>query len=376
MSSVKAKRYFSYEGLTICVQADAVSHLDWLEEFLCPAYSTRETGITPEIEIQLETDEACFNALYEKGPGEPADEHPIFVLDTRVVELPAWHGRDKQLTLYQESTSTFFEISQDRRRVRLISRAVPRCRIPLMRVLREFTMNHCMQQGGVFLHASAVAYGDAGLLIVGSKRAGKTSLMTHFLRNTSAAYIANDRVYINPREVPLSMRGMPTIASIRAAMPALFPGMQEQLDNSFYHHHRTIDECRGRAHATQSKQGIRYSLSPAQMLDLHAADARPSVRPQALLFPRVSASERGVRILPLSSAEISRRIPTALYGISTLGKHPVVLSTGAEFAASVKELLMRCERVAASLPCFEVLLGQEAYQDPATTEAIVSSVLS
>ena len=94
-------------------------------------------------------------------------------------------------------------VSADRRQVHLLAAEPSRGRIQLMRVLREYAMNHYMQQGGVYFHASAVVFGDKGLLIVGTKNAGKTSLMTHFLRHAGAAYVANDRVLVEPESVPL-----------------------------------------------------------------------------------------------------------------------------------------------------------------------------
>jgi len=368
-------RYFSYRDLGFRVRANSSGHLDWLDEFLRPAYAVGDSEISCEIEVLIENSEARFQALCQRGPGQAESSHRAFVLDNSVIELPGWRGEDDLLTLYQEKTRTFFEIGRDRRQVRLVSTDVPRCRVPLMRVLREFTMNHCMQKGGVFLHASAVAFGDDGLLLVGSKNAGKTSMMTHFMRNLRADYISNDRVYINPDEAPLTVRGMPTIATIRASMPPLFSGLQEQLDNSVFQYHRTLAECRQWNRKLKDRSSDRYIVTPAQLLDLHGTRAQAKASPRAMLFPRVTQEETGIRAVPLSNREVAKRLPQALYGVSTLSQQPGVFSLDNCQLPTVEELLHRCERVAESLPCFEILMGHSAFKNPRATEALLTEFL-
>jgi hypothetical protein len=368
-------RYFTYLDLGFRVQADSTGHLDWLSEFLQPAYSVSDSEKPHDIDILIENEEALFKALHHRSLEKPESSHRTFVLDNNVIELPGWCGEDDRLTLYQEKTRTFFELSRDRRQVRLTSAEPLRCRMPLMRVLREFTMNHYMQKGGVFLHASAVSSGDDGLLIVGSKNAGKTSMLTHFLRNAGADYVSNDRVYINPAESSPAMRGMPTVATIRASMPTLFPGMQEQLDQAVYQYHRTLTECRQRNQKIRAKNGLRYSMTPTQLLDLHAISARPSAYPRAMLFPRVTQEQAGIRAVRLSKSEVSGRVSQALYGISTLGQQPVVFNLTGQRLPTVEELLDRCQRVAESLPCFEIRLGHSAYENPRAGEELLAELL-
>ena len=70
----------------------------------------------------------------------------------------------------------------------------PTARVALMRVVREYAMLYATQAGWLILHAAAVCVGGDAFVIAGPKRAGKTTLLLHALRNEQGAYVSNDRV--------------------------------------------------------------------------------------------------------------------------------------------------------------------------------------
>jgi hypothetical protein len=370
---------FSYLDLSFSVHSDQAEDIEWLVEFLRPGFSADTNDDEADIRVLMQVDEPGFETLYRRGPSLPATRVDAFTLDNQAIVLPAWNGPEGCLTLYEDKFELFFIVRQDRRQVRLLARHGPAYRTPLMRVLREYAMNHFMQTGGVFLHASAVSLDGQGLLTVGTKGAGKTSLMTHFLRNCSARYIANDRVYLHPDSVPLAMQGMPTIATLRSGMIPLFPRLGEQVAASHYHHHLTLDECSRREQCLKPWDNGKYGLTPAQLMRLHGSGATAQAQPRAMLFPRVvkgvSASQDALRAIPLKAEEVARRIPDALFGARTLRNRADVFSLRGPGLPEQEVLLGRASRIAHELPCFEVRLSERAYRDPAASDRLLRDVL-
>ena len=63
------------------------------------------------------------------------------------------------------------------------------------------------EMGMITVHAAAVAKDDKGILIVGDKGAGKTSLMLAFCLNQGFKIIGNDMIVISGKENPLLVSG-------------------------------------------------------------------------------------------------------------------------------------------------------------------------
>lgn len=298
-----------------------------------------------------------------------------FALDNSVIVLPVWNGDEDWLTLYEDKFRTFFLVRSDRRKVHILAEDKPGFRIPLMRVLREFAMNHCIRKEGVFLHASGVAFGGRGLLIVGSSNAGKTSLLTHFLRNSSAHYVSNDRVYVKQEGGGLMMWGMPTIATIRSTMLPLFPELEGQIQASTFFHRSTVQESAEDNRALRPWGDGRYGLTPAQFMKIHRARPQAQAVPQAMLFPRVTHKPGTMRAARLNPEEVAQRYPQALFAVSTWRNEAEVFNLGQAGLPAVEELLVRCRNITAALPCYEVQLGTESYSSPAVTDQLLEQVL-
>ncbi len=368
-------RYFTFLDLTFRVASPVAGHVVWLTEFLHPFFGVAEEPRRFDVAIELMEDVALFDALMQQGSVDSEAHKEVFALDNSIITLPVWNDETEWLTMYESKFRTFFQVRPDHREVRLITGERPRFRIPLMRVLREYVMNHYMQQGGVFLHASGVAFGDNGLLMVGTKNAGKTSLLTHFLRSTEARYVSNDRIYIALDADPPFMRGIPTLATIRSAMLPLFPDVREQLEASTFYHHCTLDESTERGIPLKAWGDGRYGFTPAQFLSIHGATPQAQALPRAMLFPRVMHEAGTMRAVPLSPDEVATRFPEALFGANTWRNKAEVFNLTGALLPPVEALLQRCQKVALSMPCYEIQLGTEAYTAPQATEQMLQAVL-
>ena len=142
---------FSYEGLVVEVRCSDPSHLDWVEEFVSPQFAREDRG-SPHCRLSLIFDENRFDEIASRGPsGEKA---AAFVLDNEVVALPLWCAEDAKRVVFDGKFEVFYLV--DGQCVTLLARENRRnLRTPLMRVLREFAMNHAQNAGGFFLHASS-----------------------------------------------------------------------------------------------------------------------------------------------------------------------------------------------------------------------------
>lgn len=72
-----------------------------------------------------------------------------------------------------------------------------------------------MAAGDLFLHGGATILGSTGLLVVGDKRAGKTTTMLTMMLRCGAAYVANDDVTVSDRSGSLTAYGWPRTVNVR-----------------------------------------------------------------------------------------------------------------------------------------------------------------
>jgi hypothetical protein len=185
------QRTFSYAGLDIGVETDAVSHLDWLAEFLAPAFLCSTRAAHQRIDLII--DPARYQRCLAAGP---SGAQPVaFVLDTGPRRLPAWSADAGDLCLHDPDMQVFYAVAEQRTLV-LAADWRARLRSALMRPLRELAMDAAQRRGALLLHAAAFAVDGRAAIIAGAKEAGKTSLLTYLLSAAGADYLTNDRLLL------------------------------------------------------------------------------------------------------------------------------------------------------------------------------------
>jgi hypothetical protein len=150
----------------------------------------------------------------------------------------------------------------------------------LLRVLRnQFTLR-AMRQGAVLLHASAVVSQDTACLFVGSKAAGKTTLMLDALE-CGAAFLSNDRVLIDPHGMAF---GVPTAIGIRSDTLRRHPTLQQYRGRPSQNWHRPNEP---------SNSG-RLTLEVADVAHAFGVSIAPRARARAIaLLDRHDRAEAG-----------------------------------------------------------------------------------
>ena len=316
---------FEFGGSRIVLDPMPAAHLQWLREFLTPAFAlhrvaggdggARGGGSAPRISLRIDAN----RSRELLAAGADGGEVDAFVLDSGVVRLPTWRHH-KGPAVFDESTQVFY-IVDGHHTIVLSAVDRPAVRIALMRVIRELASNHAVDRGALLLHAAAFAINGRAVIVAGPKRAGKTTLLLQALETGQATYLGNDRVVISPSTNGPTARGMPTIVSIRASSLPLLPALTERLTRHCYHFRSTLAEV----HAVEQNAKpaavdpvSRQTLTPAQLCELTTSRAVAWAPASLLLFPQFD----GARELPRLT-EIGHDEATGLLNASLLGSNPM-----------------------------------------------------
>ena len=183
----------------------------------------------------------------------------------------------------------------------------PAGRLALMRILRELASAHASGRGELPIHGAAVAEDERITLLVGAKRAGKSTLLVHALLRAGAHYVSNDRVFARIEADTVVVHGMPTIVGLRDGTLALSTHLRDEVASGAWHYASTVAETRGhRAAGTiPAGAGLRSppGLSPAQLCALLDAAPVAGGTLARLVFVEVDADGVGKFSLQGISAE-------------------------------------------------------------------------
>lgn len=373
-----SERVFSYNGLTVLVSSNDPSHLTWLEEFMSPHFGVGE-GVPYHCKVSLTVDTERYREIQRRGGHLNGEQVDCFALDSNLVWLPLWSSATDDKVIFDKGFRTFYVVSRGSTEIDLVTPAnnMMAVRIALMRVVRELAMNYAQQAGCLVIHGSAFVVGGGGTIIAGPKRAGKTTLLVHVLRQDAAKYLSNDRVVVSFEETGPVLYGMPTIVTVRQQMLEMFPELRSRLLDSSYRSSLTLGEANQRLHRPiRPAEDGRFFLSPAQFCELLGASpvARGQVR--ALVFPRVTGQRGTIEIEQLSAHVAAVRMIESLFSAGSAQKTSSVFalsSYGSYPTAATLEHL--CVQLTSRVRCFECRLGKEAYQSEASAAMFVRSVM-
>lgn len=125
----------------------------------------------------------------------------------------------------------------------------------LLRILRDLAYGVNEKRGGVFFHCAGAVFGNSGILIMGEKGRGKTTLLTNML-SLPAKIIANDRAFLHKKNGKLMIIGFPQAVRVAIGtyngnplfneyfLKNAYDRKQELLLNSSFKYMITLDEMR------------------------------------------------------------------------------------------------------------------------------------
>jgi len=359
---------FSRSGFTIRVETADPADLEWLGENLGPSFCSA----VAEPPLRLVTkivDPERHRALLHLGPAFPVEQVTCFGFDGHGGECTRWSV--PTATLYDHELGVFYQLNEEGSRVEVVAPSSrPSTRIALLRLVREFSTHHLAAQGAVHLHAAALEHDGRGILIVGPKRAGKTSLLIHCLGEAGSLFIANDRAGVSSdSRLRWRLGGMPTVISIR-------PGTLELINRPLF-----LAASRWLARMTLTEAlaipSDTAQLSPPQPLSIsprqfcYAVDVgRVGSAPlRAIVFPRVDTDRDGLHFSRLSADGVGERLRShLLHPADTVFRSDL---TGARGTGTEAEMLAELQ---AAIPAFECVLGRQAFSGGSACSALFDTL--
>jgi hypothetical protein len=253
--------------------SDDLRALAWTEWFLRPGFY-RASG-EADWEFILARDDELFSllsALKQETPG--GDIYPCLQHNHPHGFSQHWQFGEIRLLYDVEFDAFCAAWPQEGKALFIAQRENFRAASTLMRAVREIASLHHIHQGGIILHAAAMARQDAATLAVAPKRGGKTTFLLRSLLE-GAELISNDRVVLFPTEDCVLAAGLATVTPLRPGTLDLFPSLRQELEASRMHFRRR--------RPSPAIAG-RWNLSLLQLCHLTGAEACPAAAARRLLF--------------------------------------------------------------------------------------------
>jgi hypothetical protein len=369
---------FRYFDLIIKVKSRNISDIVWIKEFLYPQFEIVDSS-SHGCEIEYCADDTCFDEFYQKKPEEKA-EIDGFILDTKIIKLVVWESTPMGQLLFDEKFNVFYLVSHDRRYVCIIahSKKSHDARTTLMRVIREFAINHAHTHADSFIHSAAFSYNGKGVLIAGPKDTGKTSSLIYFLQNNHARFISNDRILVSFEKPSPVIRGMPTIITLTANTFKMYPKLKNGFLRNDFHHGFTWNEVLERKYASGNGQRQEFTLSPRQFCMLLDVESTADSQLSGILFPLISRDIKGIHLEELSYERAVERLRTAQLSKKYTGIRSIF------DVDRDKESLIRnmshyeefISRLALHIPCFDYHVGFRAFEDYHNAPELINKIFS
>jgi hypothetical protein len=357
----------AYGAASMELRSGDAAAVEWLVEALEPCFvpTTQEAGWHVRLS---NSDEA--HAEIEARQRPDATPRACFALDQEVLSFPSWATVDGVVVADAER-SCFLRLTPSR--VDLFGDPrTRRWRFTSMWVCHEIAATR-LRRTQLDVHAASVEADGRGVLIVGPKRAGKTTLSLHLLRSGHWHMMANDRAFVGRDATTVVVRGMPTAVKVRPPTLAEFPELRRGLppvDRPYLH---TLDELAKADVSAAVPETTEFALSPAQLAHQLGVERRGSAPLGAIVFPEVRADTAGWAADRLDPEEIGRLLLGNLYGGPPDRRGSTVfedLDGGRSFPSRAL-----ADELAQAVPGYRVILGQHAYADPRFGEQFRDTLL-
>jgi hypothetical protein len=341
---------------TVALRSDDRATAEWLIEFLHPWFVP--SARAGEIHVSVSTTEDAYAELSDRHPLEVAPR-ACFAFDQQVVSLPAW-PTGEGVAVADLRHSCFLVVA--RRRIALFGDPTTRrWRFTLQLVFQEIAAARA-RRTELDLHAAAIEIGGRAVVIVGPKRAGKTTLSFQLLRSERCRWIANDRAFVGKGgTAEFTIRGMPMV-KIQPPMLRDFPELRRGLRNVERPYLHAVDEVAGASPDEEVDGSAEFALSPPQLARQLSVKSLASAPLAAIVFPQIRPERLGFAVERLETAEVSKGIWENLYGKPS-GRHEPTLFEELDGGMSAARR-SSADALSKIVPGYRVTLGPNAYAVP------------
>ncbi len=342
---------YSFGSASIDVDTDAADTIRWLTEFLTPWVDETVFGHA-DVRVQVSCSRTVFDELDQRSSAA-TKLIPCFALDSQLVALPGWDDRGGAV-LVDKELGCFYQVHG--RDVDIVGRpGERRVRLGVMRVVRETLAARRLTQGQFLdLHTAAFEVEQRGVLIAGPKNTGKTTLLCYALASRRARLIANDRVFVDVGQVPGTVHGVPTLASVRPGTIQFFPGLRRE-----FAEHPVLFQTGER---DVTSRGRDFGLSPGQLAQRLGASSVRSAPLAAIVFPDIAGDTDTWTVEALSAAEGLALLGTCFYGAHREGSSRTILAELSGTVPPPAEAHVLAGRLAETVRFFRCRLGPRAYE--------------
>ena len=354
---------YRYGPARIDVAASDADAARWLEEFLSPWFAVGPPGRSP-LGVRLTYSATAFATLERRKAAASLEPRACFALDREVVELPGW-TEDGDSVIEDLERDCFYRVRP--RSVEIVARpGFKRVRVGLMRVVRELAAARMLERRSILdVHAAAFAVAGRGVLLVGPKQSGKTTLLVSALASGRASLLANDRVFVDVRQNPGRAYGVPTLVSLRTGTLRWFPGLPQGLPERPALLHASELEAQAGA-ASRDAAPLHLTLSPAQLAGRLGAGVAASAPIAAIIFPEICPTAASWSLEPVGLEDGASWLRENLYGVSTGLRSRTVFEDAALVPSrGHPQRAKLVDRLASGIPLFRCRLGRHAYRDGA-----------
>jgi hypothetical protein len=347
---------YRFGAAVIAVDAGDRESARWLREFLTPWF-TLETARETGPRVRMVASAQRFAELAARQLQTATRPVPCFSLDSALVSYPGWSEPDGTTVVADGEYGCYYRVQGAE--VEIVARPDDRvARIGLLRVVRELaTLDALAAPGMLDLHAAAFVTRGRAVLLVGGKRAGKTTLLAHVLASGQAALLANDRLMVECGS--LRATGVPTIVPVREDTERRFPALGRGLPRRAVLLHAgelALPE------AVAWAAGARLVISPTQFARQLGAATAASAPVGVIVFPEISSDESMWSLQPVARDEGSTRLVAGLYARGSGPRARTVFQAAAGEAASAEAQIALAQRVASAVPLVHCRLGPDAYR--------------
>jgi len=214
---VVSVRRFGFDGTVIILRCEDKDILRFADSYLGPFFPTGHANFaTWSVEISAE--ESSWVAARD-AHRDACQHRPITM---RTTPYTCWCESKEGIWSVSQSDPdtngpTFYWTIDMARRESTLS-VLPKhveSRYMVARLVRSILMFEALGRGWIQLHASCFAVDDTGVLILGSKRAGKTTFLLEAIRGLGADYISNDRTLVYFQNARSRVCGLPHSVAVR-----------------------------------------------------------------------------------------------------------------------------------------------------------------
>ena len=276
----------------------------WIREYFGPSLTAGDGPCAWEVGAGASPQ--AHAELLERRPADP-EPRPWFAFDQSMFSLPSWETEGGSLVGDDAERSCLLEMRPGETEV-VAGPHGRRWRFTLVMLIHELVATQ-LRGDQLEIHASAVAADGRAVLMVGPKRAGKTTLSFHLLRCGLFRSLSNDRAFVGVESGTVAARGVPTSLRVGPAMAAEFPELGDGLPRIDRPHLHSAAELAHPPADSRPPETDELLLSQGQAAAQLGAERAASAPLGALVFPEVDTATRGWSVERLSPPEVAARSP-------------------------------------------------------------------